>query len=57
MADDVGFDRERFMTWREGVWEFTVNTLSWFIAIGALAFVVAYVAYDAIKMRRQKVRP
>ena len=41
------------MTWREGVWEFTVTVLSWFIAIGALVFVLGYVAIDAIKTRRK----
>jgi len=43
------------MTWRDHTWEFTVSTLSWVIAIGALVFVVAFVAYDAIK-RRWKAR-
>lgn len=41
------------MTWSEGAWEFTVNMLSWFVAIGALVFVVAYVAFEALKARRK----
>ena len=41
------------MTWSEGVWEFTVNMLSWFIAFGALVFVLGYVAFDALKARHK----
>lgn len=41
------------MTWTEQAWEFTVIMLSWFIACGALVFVIAYVALDAIKTRRK----
>jgi len=44
------------MTWSERGWEFTVTALSWFIAIGALAFVVMFVMYDAYTSRRKKAR-
>ena len=54
MPDDAGSDRETFLTWRERTWEFTVNMLSWFIAIGALVFVLGYVAIDAIKTRHKR---
>lgn len=40
----------------ERAWEFTVTAASWFIAIGALVFVVAFVAYDALRERRRKAR-
>ena len=42
------------MTWREYTWEFVIGAVSWIVAIGALVFVVAYVAHDAFKARRQK---
>ena len=42
------------MTWRDHTWEFTVSTLSWIIALGAIVFVAAYVAHDAYKTRRRK---
>lgn len=48
--------RGRRMSLRERIWEFTVETLSWFVAIGALVFVVAYVVFDAIQTRRAKAR-
>ena len=44
------------MSLRERSWEFTVETLSWLVAIGALVFVVVYVAFDAIQTRRAKTR-
>lgn len=43
------------MTLRDRTWEFAISAVSWIVAIGALVFVVAYLAYDAIKKRR-KVR-
>lgn len=42
------------MTWRGHTWEFVLSALSWFLAIGALAFVVAFVAYDAHKSRHRR---
>jgi hypothetical protein len=53
MPGDADSERGTFMTWSEGAWEFTVNMLSWFVAIGALVFVVAYVAFEALKARRK----
>ena len=44
------------MTWRGHTWEFVISTISWIVALGALVFVVAYVAFDAFKMRRRKAR-
>ncbi len=44
------------MTWRDHTWEFAVSTFSWIVAIGALAFVVMFVMYDAVKTRRRKAR-
>lgn len=42
------------MTWRGHAWELTVGAASWLVAIGALVLVLALVAYDAAKARRQK---
>ncbi len=42
------------MTWRDHTWEFVICAFSWIVAIGALLFVVAFVAHDAYKTRRQK---
>lgn len=53
VPDDAGSSRGTSMSWSEGVWEFTVNMLSWFIAVGALVFVIVYVALDAIKVHRK----
>jgi hypothetical protein len=44
------------MTWRDHTWEFVLSALSWLVVIGALVFVVAYLAYDAFKSRRRKAR-
>lgn len=44
------------MTWRDHTWEFTVTALSWFVAFGALGFVVLYVVYDAHKTRLRRRR-
>jgi len=41
------------MTWRDHTWEFTVGAVSWIVAIGALVFVIAFLAYDALKTRRR----
>ena len=49
-------DRGSLVSWRDHVWEFTVGAISWLIAIGALAFVVAFIAYDALKDKRKKAR-
>lgn len=54
LPDDSHASRGTSMTWGEGVWEFTVNTVSWFIAFGALVFVLGYVAFDAIQTRRKR---
>lgn len=43
------------MTLRDHTWEFVISAVSWIVAIGALVFVAAYLAHDAIK-RRRKVR-
>lgn len=40
------------MTRRDHTWEFAVSTFSWVVAIGALAFVAAYLVYEAVKNRR-----
>lgn len=40
------------MTWRDYTWEFTVAALSWVVALGALALIAAYVAYEALQRRR-----
>ena len=42
------------MTVRDHTWELAVSAFSWIAAIGALVFVVAYVALDAYKTRRQE---
>ena len=44
------------MTWRDHTWELVISACSWLVAIGALVFVAAYVAYDAYKTRRRKAR-
>lgn len=44
------------MTWRDHTWEFTVGALSWIVAIGAIVFVVGYVAFEAIRSRRSARR-
>lgn len=44
------------MTWRGHTWELTVFVLSWLMALGALAFVAAYIAHEAFKTRRRKER-
>jgi hypothetical protein len=41
------------MTWRDHTWEFVISAFSWIVAIGALVFVVAYVAHDTFKTRRR----
>lgn len=41
--------REGALTWRDHTWEFAVTAVSWIVAIGALGFVVVYVAFDAVK--------
>lgn len=43
-------------TWRDRAWELVISTCSWVVAIGALVFVAGYVAYDAYKTWRQRVR-
>lgn len=45
------------MTWRDQTWEFTVSAFSWVVALGALVFVVAYVAFDALQTRRRRRSP
>lgn len=40
------------MSWRGHAWEFAVTALSWIVAIGAIAFVAAFVACDALRRRR-----
>jgi hypothetical protein len=42
------------MSWREHIWEFAISALSWVVAVGALVFVVAFVAYDAAKTRHRR---
>ena len=42
------------MTWRGHTWEVLVGAIFWIVAIVALSFVVAYVAYDAYKTRRRR---
>jgi hypothetical protein len=44
------------MTWREHTWEFVISAFSWIVAFGALAFVVAYFAFEAVKSRRKSRR-
>ena len=44
------------MSWRGYTWEFLITAISWILAIGALAFVAAYVAFDAIKSHRKERR-
>ena len=44
------------MTLRAHTWELTVFALSWVMALGALAFVVAYLAHEAFKTRYRKER-
>jgi len=44
------------MTWRDHTWEFVIIAFSWIVALGALVFVVAYVAFDAFKTRRGKAK-
>jgi hypothetical protein len=44
------------MSWRDHTWEFVLTAFSWIAALGALVFVAAYVAYEAYKTRRRKVR-
>lgn len=41
------------MTLRDYTWELTVSVFSWVVAIGALALVVAYLAFEAVKSRRE----
>jgi len=41
------------MTWRDHTWEFVISVLSWLVAIGALAFVAAFFAFDAVRTRRR----
>lgn len=44
------------MTLRDHTWEFVISAFSWLVAIGALVFVVAFVAFDAVKTRRKERR-
>ena len=44
------------MTWSDRTWEIFISAFSWIVALGALFFVVAYVAHDAYKTRRRKTR-
>jgi uncharacterized membrane protein YGL010W len=44
------------MTWRDHTWEFTVSALSWIVALGAIVFVLAFIAHDAYKTRRGTAR-
>lgn len=45
------------MTLREHTWEFTVNAVSWIVAIAAIGLVIGLVAYDAFRTRRKGTRP
>jgi hypothetical protein len=40
------------MTLHDHAWELLVGALSWFAAIGALAFVVVFLAVEASRARR-----
>lgn len=39
-------------TWRDNAWELMVSAVSWLVAIGAIAFVVAFVVFEAYRVRR-----
>ncbi|HSX23044.1 MAG TPA: hypothetical protein VLE97_09745 [Gaiellaceae bacterium] len=42
------------MTSRDHAWEFCVGALSWFVAVGALVLVVAFLAFEAYRGRRRR---
>jgi hypothetical protein len=40
------------VSWREHAWEFTIGVLAWVAAVGLLAFIAVFLAYEALQRRR-----